>query len=335
VKYLLQCRSYRLPFRAPVRTAHGVWAEREGLLLRTEDEDGRVGFGEVAPLPWFGTETLEQARAVCAGLGDRVDDGTLAQIDRRFGCVRFGLASALTRDEPPAWAHQRLAVAALLPAGRAALMQIDGALANGWLAFKWKVGVGDWEDELGLLDDLFARLPAYAKLRIDANGAWTVRQATRWLERCAERPVEFVEQPVPPGQVDALLGLAHDYPVTLALDEAVVRPEDLRRWHGRGWPGVYVVKPAIAGAPAELLATLTAIKADTVFSSALETCIGMRAALRVAFRYKGPQVRALGFGIGALFVDATCNHPGSGPLAEAGALLETAEAEKLWNSLPT
>ena len=100
--------------------------------------------------------------------------------------------------------------------------------------FKWKVGVGNLEDELGILDDLFARLPAYAKLRIDANGAWTVRQASRWLERCAERPVEFVEQPVPPDQVDALLGLAHDYPVTLALDEAVVHPEDLRRWHGRG-----------------------------------------------------------------------------------------------------
>ena len=32
MRYHLQFRRYRLPFRAAVRTAHGVWAEREGLI---------------------------------------------------------------------------------------------------------------------------------------------------------------------------------------------------------------------------------------------------------------------------------------------------------------
>ncbi|MBM3856214.1 MAG: o-succinylbenzoate synthase, partial [Verrucomicrobia bacterium] len=53
----LQYRRYRLPFHAPVRTAHGVWMQREGLLVRREDERGAVGYGEAAPLPDFGTET--------------------------------------------------------------------------------------------------------------------------------------------------------------------------------------------------------------------------------------------------------------------------------------
>ncbi len=32
--YALEFRRYSLPFLSPVRTAHGVWAVREGLILR-------------------------------------------------------------------------------------------------------------------------------------------------------------------------------------------------------------------------------------------------------------------------------------------------------------
>jgi O-succinylbenzoate synthase len=332
--FRLQHRPYRLAFRTPVRTSHGVWAEREGLLLRVEDGNGRVGYGEVAPLPWFGTETLAEAIELCGSLTGQLSDETLAQLEPRFCCVRFALAAALDPVAEKVWAHQRLAVASLLPAGRLALEKTDEALENGWMTFKWKVGVEDPADELAILDDLLGRLPNYAKLRLDANGGWNTRQAARWLERCAERPVEFIEQPVPPEQVDALLGLAQDYPVTLALDEAVAGPEDLRRWHGLGWSGIYVIKPATAGVPAALLATLAELKADAVFSSALETPIGRLAALRTAFSYKGPQTRALGFGVGALFADETCNGPGIGPLIETASLGDV-EAEKLWTSLPT
>ena len=110
----------------------------------------------------------------------------------------------------------------LLPAGRAALEALPDKIEAGFLAYKWKVGVGDLDEELGILDDLFAMLPAYARLRLDANGAWERRQAQRWLAHCAERPVEFVEQPVAAGDEDTLLGLAREFPVTLALDESVV-----------------------------------------------------------------------------------------------------------------
>jgi o-succinylbenzoate synthase len=56
--HLLEHRIYRRAFQAPVRTAHGSWTQREGILLRLRSQDGTVGFGEVAPIPDFGTETL-------------------------------------------------------------------------------------------------------------------------------------------------------------------------------------------------------------------------------------------------------------------------------------
>ena len=348
--YSFQSKRYCLPLRTPLRTAHGTWTEREGLIVRLEDEAGRVGFGEIAPLPWFGTETLAEAVEVCRKLGDKVGAGVLDTVPERFGCVRFALAQAREEVErglrtrlnesnaqktrPEVGFHlgnHRLPVAALLPAGREALPVLAAKLEAGFLAFKWKVGVGAVDDELVLLDDLLAQLPAHAKLRLDANGAWNRRQAGRWLERCADRPIEFVEQPVAPAEEDALLGLAGDWPVKLALDESVVRLTEARRWQGLGWPGVFVIKPALAGPLADLSAWISATQADVVISSAIETVLG-RSAILQAVLGGALTKRALGFGLGEVFGDRRWDGPMIGPLADASCVAVT-PGEDLWTAL--
>lgn len=328
--YRFSYKPYCLPLRAPLRTAHGLWTEREGLVVRLEDEAGLVGFGEIAPLPWFGTETRAQAEEVCRKFGDRAGAALLDEVPEKFGCVRFALAQARAGSAalPPA---ARLPVAALLPAGRDARPLLRAKLEAGFLAFKWKVGVGAVDDELGLLDDLLSVLPAHARLRLDANGGWTRRQAERWLARCAERPVEFVEQPLAPADEDALLGLAGDYPVKLALDESVVRLADARRWQGLGWPGVFVVKPALAGPLAELAEWILATEADVVLSSAIETALGRAAILRAALG-RPLTTRALGFGTGEIFGERRWDGPVIGPLADASCIAAN-PGEVLWNAL--
>jgi len=331
--YRFSYKSYCLPLRAPLRTAHGLWTEREGLVVRLEDEVGRAGYGEIAPIPWFGTETLAEAEEICRKFGDKVAAALLAEVPEKFGCVRFALAQARDAQEQtrPEAALHRLPVAALLPAGREAVPLLRQKLEAGFLAFKWKVGVGAIDDELGLLDDLLAHLPGHARLRLDANGGWTRKQAERWLARCADRPVEFVEQPVAPADEDALLGLAGDYPVKLALDESVVRLADARRWQGVGWPGVFVVKPALAGPLAELTEWILATKADVVLSSAIETALGRAAILRAGLS-QPLTTRALGFGTGEIFGDRCWDGPVIGPLADASCIAAD-PGEELWSAL--
>jgi O-succinylbenzoate synthase len=323
-------KKYRLPLAAPLRTAHGLWGEREGLLVRLEDASGGVGYGEVAPVPWFGTETLAEAEAACRNLGDRFAVELLDAIPERLGCVRFALAAA-RMPAPAVPSGRKLAVAALLPAGRPALAVLPDKLAAGFLAFKWKVGVERVEEELGVLDDLLGLLPAYARLRLDANGAWDRRSAARWLARCAERPVEFVEQPLAPEDPDGLLGLARDFPVTLALDESVTGLAAARDWQARGWPGVFVIKPALSGPLESLEAWLSATKADIVISSAIETAIGRSVILRWALA-RDVTKRALGFGVGEIFGQRVWDGPVTGPLVDA-AWCGAVNPEDAWNAL--
>lgn len=323
-------RAYRRPLRVPLRTAHGLWTEREGLIVRLEDETGCAGYGEIAPLPWFRTESWNEAEEICRRLGGTPNEEQLASVPAGCGCVRFALAAARA-PVAAVDAQTRLPVAVLLPAGRDGLEILPEKIAAGWLAFKWKVGAGASDDELALLDDVLAMLPAYTRLRLDANGGWTRRQAEKFLARCAERPVEFVEQPLAPDDEDGLLGLARDFPVKLALDESVVRLDAARHWQERGWPGIFVIKPALCGPLEELKEWIDETKADVVLSSALETALGRDAILRFALA-GGLTKRALGFGVGEVFGAAPWDGAPLGPLLDA-ASVATEAGEKLWNAL--
>ncbi|MBL9202224.1 MAG: o-succinylbenzoate synthase [Opitutaceae bacterium] len=350
----LQFRRYRAPFRAPVRTAHGMWPEREGLIVRLESETGAVGFGEAAPIPWFGTETVEEDEAGARILGEWTNAEHLAAVPERLGCLKHALAAAkaeLAGSKPTA-AHKALGVAALLPAGRAALAQIEPRAELGFRVFKWKVGVADTADEIALLDDVCAALPGGSKLRLDANGAWDRRTAERWLERCADRPVEFVEQPcfaprsgATPGAAwrrkdeDLLLGLAGSFPTPIALDESVAGAGDIERWIGAGWPGILVIKPALIADLRAALRTLEKAKARVVFSSALETAVGARGAMRAAFAWSGERdaagesrPRALGFGVWPLFADTRLDGPVTMPFVRAEDV-ERMNPEAVWTAL--
>jgi O-succinylbenzoate synthase len=433
--YAMTFRRYSLPFRQPVRTAYGALARREGVMVRLSDERGATGLGEAAPIPWFGTETADEAAAACERLGARVSREQIDAIPERLGCLRFALASAQAEcvaaggggadagadlasgREGKTTLHDSgkfdaagtadaarhkvaphggasgeadafVTVAALLPAGRAALEAAARRAEAGFRTFKWKVGTADARDELALLDDVLAVLPAGARLRLDANGAWDRRTAERWLDRCADLSmVEFVEQPVAAARaereadagaqskaMDLLLGLAGDFPVPLALDESVANSRDVTRWLDAGWPGLFVLKPSLIGDVAGTLERLRAAGCDAqsgrvVFSSALETAVGARAALGWALRWTEKNFRfsifdsrlgaaapdsqmerqphqsgiesreskigirrAAGFGVWPLFEDARFNGPEAAPFVHARDVRRL-DGEAAWNAL--
>lgn len=341
MEYSFAYRRYHLPFRSPLRTAHGLWSAREGILLRLEARDGAVSYGEAAPIPWFGTETVDEVEEACRKLGEVVDDTLLDTVPGKLGCLRSAFASARTELAEPRDMTSRQ-VASLLPAGKAALDLIESQAEVGFRVFKWKVGAANAMDELGLLDDICAKLPDGARLRLDANGAWDRRTAERWLERCAERPVEYVEQPcfadasqgtaLQNKTEDLLMGLANDYPTPLALDESLIRLGDITRWIDAGWSGFYVLKPSLLENAQAAQVKLAKAHAKVVFSSALETAIGAKAALQLAFSWTG-HAYALGFGVWPLFHDPRMNGPGTAPFMRWHDV-ERLNEEATWNALP-
>lgn len=312
----LAIRPYRRRFAQPLQTAHGPWMWREGLLIRLEDSLGRVGYGEVAPIPWFGSESVAEALVFCRA---QRGEWRCGEIPDALPATQFGLESAqadltgqIDGKEPaiPADSVANAAICGLLPAGETALETAPQCLAQGHRTLKWKIGVGLIADEIRWFDQLVADLPTNTRLRLDANGGLSLAQAEQWLVVCDRinanphlATVEYLEQPLPPDQLEDMTALGERYQTAIALDESVATAAQLEHCWQRGWRGGFVVKPAIAGSPRQLEAFCQKYQPRLVFSSAFETVVGRRAALAIAARCSPSPAPALGFGTQGWFAD--------------------------------
>jgi O-succinylbenzoate synthase len=284
---------YRHPFTLPLHTNHGVWQEREGIIV-TLEKSNKIGKGEIAPLPWFGSETLASAIAFCDSLPSNIDKTIISNIPDSLPCCQFALESALEdllAPEDEFWPN--LSFSYLLPAGEAAL----SVNKEGKKTFKWKIAVGTISSELKIFEKLLTVLPSGAKLRLDANEGLSFQQAKIWLDAAeGSELVEFIEQPLPKEQFDLMLQLSQNYSIPLALDESVANLHQLQDCYQREWRGIFVIKPAIAGSPQLLRQLCDELELDLVFSSVFETAIGRKSALRLASQCCHNN-RAVGFGV--------------------------------------
>lgn len=92
--YRFEFRPYQRRFLRSLTTNHGKWDIREGIILRLTDETLRVGWGEIAPISWFGSETLEQVLDFCRQLPGEITDETIFSIPDELPACQFGFESA-------------------------------------------------------------------------------------------------------------------------------------------------------------------------------------------------------------------------------------------------
>ena len=296
---------YQRSFNQPLKTNHGIWKVREGIIVRLEDEQGNLGWGEIAPLPWFGSETLTEAKAFCEQLKGKITTEIIEQIPDNLSCCQFAFQSALEQlnSQDNSQLLIDLKYSYLLPTGEKALEAIKTLPLQSENTFKWKIGVNSLVQEKEWFHQLIQLLPPHSKLRLDANGGLTYRQAQMWLKiaECS-RMVEFIEQPLPTEQLDLMLELASNHSIPLALDESVATLNQLQYCHQQGWQDVFIIKPCIAGYPQKLQEFCLTHQLDVVLSSVLEAAVGRKIALRLAPKIHNPN-RALGFGVHHWFKD--------------------------------
>jgi o-succinylbenzoate synthase len=296
---------YEHQFVQPLQTHYGAWRVRSGIIIQLTTSIEQVSWGEIAPLPWFGSETLEQAIEFCQSLPRHITADTIATIPAHLPACQFGFESAwdaLTPDDDfsaQTWDVNTLRYSALLPTGPSALKAWESLWQAGYRTFKWKIGVAPAAEEQALFQLLIQTLPPTTKLRLDANGGLTEDEAKGWLERCdrvTTITIELLEQPLKSNQFQQMCVLSEQYRTPIALDESVATLAQLRACYQQGWRGIFVVKPAIVGSPNQLRQFCRQTPLDLVFSSVFETEIGRQAGLRLAAELATLD-RAVGYGV--------------------------------------
>jgi o-succinylbenzoate synthase len=298
-----QFKLYQNNFKQPLRTFHGVWEVREGIIISLTNSRGITARGEIAPLPWFGSETMAQALEFCCQLDGAITQPEIKAIPDHLPCCQFALEAAylaLTQAQLTAQLPE-LDYCFLLPAGEQALScWQDLYQASGVTTFKWKIGVLDLPTEIQILQQLIIDFPSEVKLRLDANGALNLSQAQQLLSVTDNLPaIEFLEQPLPPENFLDILQLSQKHNTVLALDESVASFSQLQQVHRQGWRDVYILKVGIMGFSRRLIQFCQSHDLDIVFSSVLETEVGRQAVLNLTQCLNHP--RAVGFGVQHLY----------------------------------
>ena len=295
----LSLRRYTLPLTAPLTLKGTEHTEREGVLVRLDD-DAHTGWGDVAPLPGFSPETLTEALAdvrratdVFAGRTPGPDwADPNAEIHRALDALglapsaRFGLDLAVF--DLAAQASGRTLAQAMHPDPEVtvpvnALLTGEGDVpaeaerlaSEGYRTLKLKVGRAGLDDEIALVRTLRKRLPAVA-LRLDANQAWTMDEAVRFAEGVAGIGLDYVEEPLrEPADLPVLW---FDTQLPVALDESLAGTEPAAL-QGKGWATAAVLKPTLLGGVVRTLqfaAQAKALGIRPVLSGAFESGVAMR-----------------------------------------------------------
>lgn len=233
----------------PFVIARGGDSEYRVVRITVTDRDGAWGWGEAAPSKFYGetADTVVQVLPLLAAAIEGMDgwsleamEHALARAIRFNGAARAGVSAAL-HD----LAGKRLGVPVyrlwgLDPAASPASSFTIGiapdeetlrarvADAAQYPVLKLKLG-SSWDERIVRV----VRELAPAKvLRVDANAGWTPKSALRIIPLLQELGVEFVEQPLPPGDLEGLRFVRERSALPIIADESCIVSGDIPKLAG-------------------------------------------------------------------------------------------------------
>ncbi|MGI8945755.1 MAG: mandelate racemase/muconate lactonizing enzyme family protein [Thermoleophilaceae bacterium] len=270
----------RIPLKQPFVTSGGVVAARELAVIRLEDDDGTVGWGEAAPLePYDGVSLEEVIDALREGPPPR---GAAPQARAAWELAELDLQMR-RRGRPlgEPWADA-IPVNRTLPAGppREVAEAAATGLREGFSCFKVKVGLPDDGERVGAVREAIGPWPA---LRLDANGAWDPDEAVDAIAALEPHDLQLVEQPCP--TLAGLAQVSERVRVPVAADESISGPDDVRAAAELGACAAVNVKLAGSGGFGPARDALRAARAGGLqawLSSTLDGPWSIAAALQLA-----------------------------------------------------
>lgn len=294
---------YDLPLIQPWITSSGEFNYRKGLIVKLTS-DSRIAYGDCAPLPQAGTETLVQAKIwlidtikTIKGMDAETILYELKQnnIQQHINhpSAYCGLETALLDLIAQS---KNICLAKLLSGEALTQVKVNAnmgtlyteedrvSLGDDFSIIKFKVGIKSVEEELIKLNKIVKTLPQNIQLRLDANGAWSYDEALKFIEGCRDFPIESLEEPMREPRLKGLQQLQKISPFIIAIDESLIN-FDFKAIMNMQPVKRLIIKPMRDGG---LIASLSLAKhayhtgMDCVITTTVDSAAGVWAATQLA-----------------------------------------------------
>lgn len=236
--------------KRPFVISRGGASEWRLVRVRVTDADGAEGWGEAAPSRFYGEtpESVIEAVNRFAPIVRDLDPFDLETLEQELGKVlRFnGAAKSAVSAAMHDLVGKRLGVplyklwglnpakappssfTIAIAANEAELVRsVDDAAQYPVL----KVKLGTPDRDASIIRTVRQAAPAKV-LRVDANAAWTPKFALSMMDTLLECGVEFVEQPLPPHDLEGMKFVRDRAPLPIVADESCIVATDIPKLAG-------------------------------------------------------------------------------------------------------
>lgn len=289
-------KKYTLNFLRPGGTSRGVLTRKDTYFICLCDGD-HLGIGETGLFPGLSADDRPDYESRLQWACDQLQMGRegLPEALREYPSIVFGLEQAQLSLRSPSpfelfpsgfLKGEPIPINGLIWMGDLPAMrqQVREKIEAGFRCLKFKVGAIDFEAELGLLKEVRKAFgPGDLEIRVDANGAFAPGEAPEKLGRLAALHLHSIEQPIAPGNREAMADLCDRTPLPIALDEELIGcfdPSEKRRMLEAVRPQYIILKPSLAGGFAgsrEWIEAAGSLGIGWWVTSALESNIGLNA----------------------------------------------------------
>ncbi|PQQ41118.1 o-succinylbenzoate synthase [Photorhabdus luminescens] len=271
---------FRLPMEAGVILRYQRLKTRDGFLIHLQ-ENGQQGWGEIAPLPEFSKETVEQAGEAAVAwlkrwrLGAEPDESELPSVAFGISCALAELQGKLPQD-----ADYRKAP---LCNGDPDELIVRLSNMSGQKVAKMKIGLYEAVRDGMVVNILLEAVPDLS-LRLDANRSWSRAKAdsfAKYVNPDYRHRIAFLEEPCQAPEQS--LAFSRDTGIAIAWDESV-RDEGFNVAAQAGVTAI-VIKPTLIGSLARCCQLISAAHnagLEAVISSSIETSFGLTQLARIA-----------------------------------------------------
>ncbi|AWK81364.1 o-succinylbenzoate synthase [Photobacterium damselae] len=272
---------YQLPMDSGVILRNQRLVTRDGFIVELKEGD-RCGFGEIAPLPEFSHETLEQAQQQAEALIEQWVETGDEDLNAVSPSVAFGFSMAQLELSQALPVEGNYQVAPLCSGDPDDLVVRLNQMSGDKVA-KIKVGLYEAVRD-GIVANMFLESIPELKLRLDANRQWTplkAQQFAKYVKPELRAGIAFLEEPCR-NPADSL-AFAQETGINIAWDETV-RDDG---FEVKAEPGVaaIIIKPTLVGSIdkcRQLVEQAHQQGLTAVISSSLESSLGLNQLARVA-----------------------------------------------------
>lgn len=316
---------YYIPLKQPIITSTLTINERSGFIIRVEDSDGNVNYGEAAPLEGFSNETLQSVELELKNISN--DSKGFAVIfdpvtlDYKFENLSLQSPSLLLAFEQALLflmlgsrnlSLENFGVKSFseisfngfisIDSEYKTLIQVEKLILNGFDTIKLKIGRKDFLDDFKIIKSINDQFGSKLKLRLDANGKWNKSEAISNLNLLKNINIEYVEQPC--AKLNDLSSIVKISPVEIAVDESIKNIEQLQKLVDEKIFKYIVIKPMLLGnlfGLIKIISRATKSGQNIILSSIFETSFGKMVLLFLS-QFTDSKIRH-GFATDGIFVN--------------------------------